>query len=255
MYVNVGNSYRIDIVLKEPVRVNGLKLFRPMKEFEKPVLISLGEHPFQQSIQVEASRPKKKKEEVAKVECTFDTKMVRWVRLEPQGWDVHDWITYSIELYSPDKMYANGVFATLGRMNQEMRNVCKFFVQDFARSHEEVPKKRFTFQEKAPWIEAEIVHGRLKLTGYSISWGNSNFPAWTLRGSDDRSVPIEKWEILHRYVISSPPVSLMDRHRVMFECPVSEPMKYFRLVADEQRGGQGGSMTFNFDVHGTLCPE
>ena len=75
MYVNVGNSYRIDIVLKEPVRVNGLKLFRPMKEFEKPVLISLGEHPFQQSIQVEASRPKKKKEEVAKVECTFDTKM------------------------------------------------------------------------------------------------------------------------------------------------------------------------------------
>ena len=73
-------------------------------------------------------------------------------------------------------MYANGVFATLGQMNKDMRNVCKFIVQAYASSHEELPRKRFTFQEPAPWIEVEIVHGRLKLTGYSVAWSNTNFP-------------------------------------------------------------------------------
>ena len=182
MFCNVGNSYRIDIVLKDPVRVNGLKLFRPMKEFDKPVVISLGEHQFQQNYQVELSRPKKKKEEVGNVESKFDTKMVRWVRLEPHDWDAHDWITYNIELYSPDPMYANGVFATLGQMNKDMRNVCKFIVQAYASSHEELPRKRFTFQEQAPWIEVEIVHGRLKLTGYSVAWSNTNFPRLDVAG-------------------------------------------------------------------------
>lgn len=120
----------INIVLKEPVQVNGLRFVRPYKQFEENLVFSLGEEPFQPSYRVEKDRPRKKQGDNAVIQLEFDPRTVRWVQLHPKNWNPNQsWINFSLELTSPDPKYANGVFRTLGQINKDMRNVLKFFVR------------------------------------------------------------------------------------------------------------------------------
>ena len=255
MFVSMSNTPVVDLVLKDPVQVNGVTLFRPLKDFKLPVQISLGEVPFEPTHTIDIPKPYLT-DPLVILRNDFETRMVRWVRIELKeiDSDYQHWMIYNLELHSPDPAYADGVFRTLGQRNQDMRRVCQFSVHENNLLHGKRDRIR-TCLENAPWVEAEIVHGKLKITGYSISWGSPAFPGWTLRCSNDRNLPIENWEVLHRYVIGSQPISLLDVCGIKVECKASKPMKYFRVVADALPDGKLHALVVRFDVNGTLCPE
>ena len=251
-----GNVPVVDIILKEPVQLNGFSVFRPTRQFTIPVQVSLGEVPFEPTHKVEFSNWYAITEKTV-LHNDFETKMVRWVRVELKqqegDYQVVNGMHYNLELYSPDPMYYGGVFSTLGQRHQDLRKVCNVSLCE--HSYE---RKRgayvTTFSENAPWAEVEIVHGRMKITGYWISWAKSEVTGWTLRCSNNRDLPIEDWEVVHRYVIGSEPVSLLGCG-ILLECQASGPMKYFRVCADALPEGKVTGISMRLEFQGTLCPE
>ena len=256
----------VEIWLKEPVQANGLTFFSAMDLFPMKAQIVLGGQPYECAHQVNIEEPKKKKDRTDSIRSDFSARMVSWIRIEQQ--DVSrkgsGCLVYNLELHSPDPEYASGVFKTLRQKNPNMRYACKVFVHrvppvDGFMQHRAIwatPKTKIgTLREKQPWVEVEIVEGRLKATGYTLMANSEHTKSWTLYGTNDRRVPVDKWTILHRYDGGVSGFRFICNQKTTFPCISSEPMKYFRMIADP---APSGNITYislcKFDIHGVLCP-
>ena len=271
VYANLGSTqswlsvYRpefavVEILLKEPVQVNGLTFVSSPDRFPKKAQIVLGGQRYGSPHQVNIQDPKKEKDRTNSVRSEFSARMVSWVRLLQQDGarNGNQCFVFNLELHSPDPEYTDGVFTTLRRKNSNLRYACNVSARKLPRPANGVVfayfgRKFGTYYEKQPWLEVEIVEGRLKATGYTIVAKPDHTNTWTFRGSNDRNVPIDKWTILHQYDGGGADVQVIYHQKATFPCIASEPMKYFRMIADPLPTANSTVDLHMFDIHGVLC--
>ena len=249
----------IKILLKEPVQVNGFTFSSVRGWFLKKALIVVGGPACEFEHQEQLKKPK---DRTNSVRFDFSPMMVSWVLIEPQKLPKVDSLDfwYNLELHSPDPEYAPGVFTALRKKNAHLQYACNVLVHERHQSTTVViglgaalPRFYSTLPETQPWLEVEIVEGRLKATGYTIDVGNDHTKAWTFRGSNDRDAPINQWTILHRYDGGAFGLQYILKETITFCCASSEPMKYFRMVSDPMPKSTRISM-YSIEIHGVLCP-
>ena len=245
----------IKILLKEPVQVNGFTFSSVRGWFLKKALIVVGGPACEFEHQEQLKKPK---DRTNSVRFDFSPMMVSWVLIEPQKLPKVDSLDfwYNLELHSPDPEYAGGVFTSLRKKHGHLQHACRVFI-DTELWDPAIPftisREFYIGRERQPWFEVEIVEGRLKATGYTISVRSDHTKAWTFRGSNDRNAPIDQWTTLHRYDCGVFGLQVICRLTITFSCASSEPMKYFRMVSDPMPNG--GYISFHtFDIHGVLCP-
>jgi hypothetical protein len=86
-----------------------------------------------------------------------------------------------------------------------------------------------TFDDPTPsWFHIEFVQGRAAIAGYRLKRHEAlKLKAWSLRGSNDPTLELERWKVLHR-------VDETKENPVfgLYHCDLSEPYKYVRIVMD-----------------------
>ena len=262
LFATQPNLAVVEILLKEPVQVNGFTFSSMTEMFPKKAQIVVGGQHYEFAHQVCIEAPKKRKGQTDSVRSDFSPKMVSWVRIEQQERARDDSLSllYNLELHSPDPEYAPGVFTALRKKNAHLQYACNVLVHERHQATTLViglgaalPRFYSTLPETQPWLEVEIVEGRLKATGYTIHVGHDHTKAWTFRGSNDRDAPINQWTILHRYDGGAFGLQYILKETITFCCASSEPMKYFRMVSDPMPKSTRISM-YSIEIHGVLCP-
>jgi serine/threonine protein kinase len=107
-----------------------------------------------------------------------------------------------IEFLSDDPRYTTGVFNTLFR---NYRRDIRKYVCVSARTNDPGRLYRFTgffckiFDAQGqPWLQTVFPNGRLEIAGYAVKRRvDSSMQAWSLRASNDESLPITQWAVLH----------------------------------------------------------
>ena len=228
--------------------MNGFTFSSMTEMFPKKAQIVVGGQHYEFAHQVCIEAPKKRKGQTEdSVRSDFSPKMVSWVRIEQQE-------------RARDDSPSPGVFTALRKKNAHLQYACNVLVHERHQATTlviglgaAVPRFYYTLPETQPWLEVEIVEGRLKATGYTIYLGNDHTKAWTFRGSNDRDAPINQWTILHRYDGGAFGLQYILKETITFCCASSEPMKYFRMVSDPMPKSTRISM-HSIEIHGVLCP-
>ena len=191
---------------------------------------------------------------------TFSDVCVKSVQLLQKGpnWsEKNHFNILAFELFSPVDRYKDGVFRSLLTNNlADIRKIVEVSARDFDGSYMHVPNTKKCIctlgTRDHPWVEVELVRGRLAPTCYRIQKHKDALKSWTLRGSNDRSLALDEWEILHRHC-----EEVQTNSTMQFELLNSvTPFKYFRLVqeAPDWRGESKLRMCY-LDFDGIFYPD
>jgi hypothetical protein len=84
-----------------------------------------------------------------------------------------------------------------------------------------------TFDAPAPsWFQIELLYGRALVTGYRLRRHDAlKMKDWCLKASNDVTVPIDDWQVLHSVSEQAEGDSFL-----VFDIDGKSPFKYFRLV-------------------------
>ena len=253
----------IEIEFKSPVRANGLTVTSNYRKGSHPktfdVILSDGAgKPEKQRIKFENDDMPNK--DGASVTREFETTSVKMIRIESCGpnWDGLNFFRLGgFELLSPDDAYSGGVFRSL--FSQHRDDIYDFFdvrARDFDGSEIHVPtteKNVWTWGfDDNEWFEVEFLRGRVGVRGYRIRKSKDTIREWSVRGSNDRSLPTSEWEVIHRHREEEKTDETLE-----FECALTTPFRFLRVVNEgPQWDGKCRELNFKyFDVDGIFIPD
>ena len=121
----------VEILLKEPVQVNGFTFSSMTEMFPKKAQIVVGGQHYEFAHQVCIEAPKKRKGQTEdSVRSDFSPKMVSWVRIEQkEASRSGNWcLLCNLELHPLDPEYTSGVVTILRHKNSHLRDAWKVFV-------------------------------------------------------------------------------------------------------------------------------
>ena len=259
-YASGGNPGAwIEIEFKSPVRANGLTVTSNRgrnhpKTFDVILYGGVGK-PENRRIRFE--NEDMPNENDASVTREFETTSVKMVRIESRGpnWDGDNFLMLGgFELLSPDDAYSGGVFRSL--FSQHRDHIYDFFdvrARDFDGSEIHIPtteKNVWTFGfHEHEWFEVEFLRGRVRVRRYRRKRPNT-IREWSLRGSNNRSLPTSEWEVIHRHREEEQTGETLE-----FECLSTTPFRFLSVVNEGLQWNGDRWLNFNyFDVDGTFTP-
>ena len=196
----------------------------------------------------------------------FDPILISFVKIcaveTPDG---SDWsgtnylILGGFELYGPKgRDYSTGVFSQLFRVfGEEVRNAFEVRARDNDGSDIHNPLTRqeiCTGKGPGQWLEVSFAQQRVCVSAYRMAKSLTSIRAWSLMGSNDRNLPLDKWKILHQYYEETEEEKTEAVQE--FSVEFSTPFKFIRIVNDgEDWAGQEQLSLRHFDIDGALVPE
>ena len=252
----------IEIEFKSPVLANGLTVTSNYRLGNRPKT-------FDVILYGGGGKPKKRRikfrnedmpnEGGASVTREFETTSVKMIRIESRGpnWDGSNFLNLGgFELHSPDDAYSGGVFRSL--FSQHRDHIYDFFdvrARDFDGSEIHIPtteKNVWTWGfDEHDWFEVEFLRGRVGVRRYRIRKYKDRIREWSLRGSNDRSLPTSEWEVIHRHREEEKTDETLE-----FECLSTTPFRFLRVVNEGPRWDGKCNLNFNYvDVDGTFLPD
>jgi hypothetical protein len=185
-------------------------------------------------------------------------RLFRISQIAPNGSDRHCIRIRKIECFSPDSRFCNGVFDYLFRTNPL---AIRQFVEITARFNQPDQLYRLdrtfnsgtevtSFADFRPWVEIALTRGQLLVTGYVLMRRiNFELRSWSLVGSNDVSLPLDEWTVLHEVQDAEPntvnPVEF-------FALEASPSFSVFRLINEGPRwDGKKPLHIDGFELFGT----
>ena len=193
------------------------------------------------------------------VEKKFEDFSAKVVRIESRGpnWSGDNYLRLGgFELFSPEEKYRDGVFRSIFTNHRD--NFYDFFdvrARDFDGSeiHKRDTKKNVWSWgwSDHEWLEIGLVCGKVAIFGYRIRKREDFLRSWSLRGSNDRNLPLEEWTVIHRHCEEE-----KTSEELHFECFSGKPFQFFRIVQEGNRWNGGRCLNFKYlDFDGIFVPD
>lgn len=257
-----GENAWIKIEFPTPIRVNGLKVTSNYRNegFPKTFVVIFSDNsengeertiPFDGSDNLNGPG--------LSVEKEFEVFSAKVIRIESRGPNSSGDNYFRLggfELFSPEEKYRDGVFRSIFMNHRD--NFYDFFdVQardfDWSEIHKrDTMKEICTFDwSDHEWLEAGLVCGKVAIFGYRIRKNEKYLRSWSLRGSNDRNLPLEEWTVIHRHCEEE-----KTSKELQFECFSGTPFRFFRIVQEGNRWDGARNLRFNyFDFDGIFVPD
>jgi hypothetical protein len=173
------------------------------------------------------------------MKVVFDTVTVDHIMIKQPGLN---WIgkqffnAGKIEILSPDSNFAEGFFRALFTQHcQDIQKFVEVHAKDFDLENLHKPynlTKVCTGSEENQWVQMEIVCAKFVTTCYRLKRGSKGpLRSWLLRGSDDASLPLNKWTVIDRRIEEN-----QGGYSEFDKFPgIAGPFKDFRMVCDERK--------------------
>jgi hypothetical protein len=172
------------------------------------------------------------------------------------NWHGSAWFRLAkVEFLSGDHRYTTGVFNTLFR---DHRRDIRKYVCVSARSND--PHRLYRLsgffckicdRHGRPWLQTVFPNGRLEITGYALKRRlDLSMQAWTLRASDEESLPIEQWTILHAVSVDE---GRDPREPIQYFAVEHGAFKCFRLVREPQEVRRYTLFLDGFELYGAYA--
>jgi hypothetical protein len=185
--------------------------------------------------------------------------LVRSVKIEQKGpnYQGSQYLSFkALEFFSNSGKYKSGLFRSLFLEHRdEIREFVCVTARDFDLSdvHSISPRTNVcTFAGTREWVEIDFLDHQLCVDSYRLKRGfNFVIRSWSLLGSNDRTVELEKWTILDSRSESSPG----EFEQFHLFSGFGGPFRYYRLVNDGPRWDGRTSLNFrHIDLFGILFP-
>ena len=253
----------IEIELRYPVEVNGLIVTSNTGDCHPKhfIVMLIGGTPKPNSRVIEFKNESALKRDGGSVKKAFKKMLVQKIHIKSCGSNSCGSNTFRLggfELLSPDPEYSSGVFHTLYSAYRD--NIYEYVdirARDWGRSEFFKYSSNITVctsdWNDHEWFEVEFLCGSVCVGDYHLCKDLRGMREWSLRGSNDRSIPTSEWEVIDRSVQDLDDTECRANSAMVIG-HTSPPFRFLRLVNEGLNwDGKSRHLMFrHFDVSGYL---